>query len=207
MTAILPLPVSLAELGPVPLLVGNGVAEAIEVLDDRLRPTLKWPNDVLIDGRKVAGILIVSRSTGRSSLLQIGIGVNIASPGPSAGSSTGLGQLVGVGSQESGLIQVRDRLLADILSRLARLASELSADGGAEGLERWTRRATLLGESVRVRDGDRTIEGVLLGVDPTGALRIETGPGSVTTVVAGDLTRGPRRLFDGESPRDAEDIA
>ncbi len=207
MTAILSLPVSLSGLGPVPLLVGNIVAESIEALDDCLKPTLKWPNDVLIHGRKVAGILIVSRSTGESTLLQIGIGVNFADPESSGGSSIGLGRIWEMGYEEPLLIQARDRLLGEILSRLVCLSDELIADGGVAGLERWVRRATLLGEPVCIRDGDRTIEGILLGIDQTGALRIETGSGKITTVVAGDLTRGPRRLVADDSLQISEDLA
>jgi len=190
MTAIMSLPVPVMGLGPVPLLIGGIVAESLEAIDDRLAVMLKWPNDVLIDGRKVAGILVVSRSTGDASQLQIGIGVNILDPDHPEGTATGLGRLVG--PDPSGIGRIRAALLDGILSRLLTLEEELARDGGASGLDRWTRRASLLGQSVRVLDGDRTSEGILLGVDRSGALRIRDETGTITTVVAGDLTRGPR---------------
>ncbi len=207
MTAILTLPVPPSGLGPVPLLVGNIVAESIEALDEHLKPRLKWPNDVLIDDRKVAGILVVSRSTGQSSSLQIGIGVNIVEPEAGAARSIGLSQLLTSDSTSPSPARVREVLLGEILARLDGLPGELARDGGADGLERWTRRATLLGQPVRVRDGDRTTEGVMLGVDRTGALRLRTATGEVATVVAGDLTRGPRPIVDDASPDHSEDIA
>ena len=207
MTAILGLPVPVGELGPVPLLIGDMVAASIEALDEQLAPRLKWPNDVLIDGRKVAGILVQSQSTGRSSLLRIGIGVNIVDPGHSADLTTGLSRLLLHAVEPPASVEVRDRLLAGILTRLDGLADDLSRDGGAAGLERWTRRAALLGQVVRIQDGDRITEGVMLGVDRTGALQLRTAPGQVTMVVAGDLTRGPRPIVDGAPPRIAEDNA
>jgi len=192
MTAIMSLPVPVMRLGPVPLLIGGIVAEALEALDANLALELKWPNDVLIDGRKVAGILVVSRSAGDTSQLQIGIGVNVVDPDDPGAMATGLGRLVGSNPERSAIDRVRDTLLAGILSRLLTLEAELARDGGASGLDRWTRRASLLGQSVRVQDGDRTSEGILLGVDRTGALRIRDETGTITNVVAGDVTRGPR---------------
>ncbi len=205
MTAIMSLPVPVMRLGPVPLLIGGIVAESLEALDANLALELKWPNDVLIDGRKVAGILVVSRSAGDTSQLQIGIGVNVVDPDdpddPGA-MATGLGRLVGSNPERSAIDRVRDTLLAGILSRLLTLEAELARDGGASGLDRWTRRASLLGQSVRVQDGDRTSEGVLLGVDRTGALRIRDETGTISTVVAGDVTRGPR-LWIADDTRDS----
>ena len=199
MTAIMSLPVPVMRLGPVPLLIGGIVAESLEALDASLTPALKWPNDVLIDGRKVAGILVVSRSTGDTSQLQVGIGVNIVDPDDSAGMAAGLGRLVGSNPKRAAIDRVRDALLGEVLSRLLTLEGELARDGGASGLDRWTRRASLLGQPVRVLDGNRTSDGILLGVDGTGALRIRGDSGQITTVVAGDLTRGPRPLIEDDA--------
>ena len=196
MTAILSLPVPAVALGPVPLIVGGMVAEALEVLDPGLDLALKWPNDVLVDGRKVAGILIVSRSSGGTSLVQIGIGVNIADPLEPVTGAAGLPGLVETGSGQRSIDPIRDQLLGEMLSRLARLPEELARDGGAAGLGGWTRRAAMLGQPVIVRDGERTVEGTLLGVDRNGALRLRTSTGAITRVVAGDLTRGPRPWMD-----------
>lgn len=198
LTAILSLPVLAGELGPVPLIVGDMVAESLEATASGLDVSLKWPNDVLIDGRKVAGILIVSRSVRGSSWLQIGIGVNILSPAAETGSTTGLADAIGSEGGREAVASLRDRLLDEVLVRLIRLPEELAHDGGASGLARWARRAVLLGQPVVVRDGDRTVEGTLLGIDRTGALRVRTGPGQISTVVAGDLTRGPRLLKEHE---------
>ena len=199
MTAIMSLPVPVTGLGPVPLLIGGIVAESLEALGASLTPALKWPNDVLIDGRKVAGILVVSRSTGDTSQLQVGIGVNIVDPDHSEGAATGLGQLVGPDPERAAIDRVSDALLGEVLSRLLTIEGELARDGGASGLDRWTRRAILLGQPVRVLDGNRTSDGILLGVDQTGSLRIRDDSGTITTVVAGDLSRGPRPLIEDDA--------
>jgi BirA family biotin operon repressor/biotin-[acetyl-CoA-carboxylase] ligase len=193
MTAVLSLPAPIQRLGPVPLLVGVAVAEALESLDAGLDVRLKWPNDVLIDGRKVAGILIVSRSVSETTVLQIGIGINVVASDLSPAAS-GLDHLLSSPPTPAETDALRERLLEEVLSRLIDLPSDILRDGGAVGLTRWTRRATLLGEQVTVRDGDRTVDGILLGVDGRGALRLETAPRIVTMVVAGDLTRGPRQM-------------
>lgn len=193
MTAILSLRVPIKRLGPVPLLVGVAVADALESLDAGLDVRLKWPNDILIDARKAGGILIVSRSMSDMTVLQIGIGINVVASDVSPAAS-GLDRLLSSPPTPAETDGLRERLLEEVLSRLIDLPADILRDGGADGLTRWARRATLLGEQVTVRDGDRTVDGILLGVDGRGALRLETAPGIVTTVVAGDLTRGPRPM-------------
>lgn len=191
MTAILSIPAPAASLRPLPLLIGVAVAESLEALDSGLALTLKWPNDVLLDGRKVAGILVVSRSDGQTTQLQIGIGVNFVEPDDPGTTAAGLNRLVGTSPSRDDLERLRDQLLGQILSRLLTLPGEMAQDGGAAGLARWSRRASHLGQQVRIVDGTRTHHGVLLGVDQTGALRLRSDEGQITTIVAGDLTRGP----------------
>jgi BirA family biotin operon repressor/biotin-[acetyl-CoA-carboxylase] ligase len=190
MTAVMALPLPAQRLGPLPLLVGCVVADSLEALDSSLGLALKWPNDVLLAGRKVAGILVVSRSAGPVTTVHVGIGISILDPSGPDGGKTGLDHLVG----PDGVEPVRERLLHGILDGLTRVSGELRSDGGAAGLVRWRRRAILLGERVMVVDAGREQTGILVGVDQSGALRLQTDDGSTITVVAGDLTRGPRLL-------------
>ena len=197
MTAILSLRAPIAALGPVPLLVGVAVAEAIERIDPSVGVRLKWPNDVLIDGGKVAGILIVSRSLGDGCVLRIGIGVNLVGVGDAGTGPGAFDHLLREQPHGAAVATLRERLMGEILVRLSVLPAMFPEGAVGAALGCWTRRATLLGDEVTVQDGERAISGVLLGVDGRGALRIETAPGVVTAVVAGELTRGPRLRGSG----------
>lgn len=190
MTAVVPVDRPLGELGVAPLIVGVLVAEAVEGLGSGPPVRLKWPNDVLIGDRKLAGILTVARSDGPdATLLQIGIGINLRDPDDADGRGVGLGHLLTATAPDHDALALRERLLDGVLARLAALPAAL--DGGA-ALDRWRARATLIGEPVAVVDAGRTQRGILLGVDERGALLLRADDGTVVTVVAGDLTRGPR---------------
>jgi BirA family biotin operon repressor/biotin-[acetyl-CoA-carboxylase] ligase len=69
----------------------------------------------------------------------------------------------------------------------------LSAEG-RPSLDAWRARAALLGESVSIADGSRQLSGTFVGIDDDGALLLEDRPGHISRIVAGDLTRGPRRI-------------
>ncbi len=195
MTAVLDVPVPAAGLGPVPLLVGVAVAEALAELDPSLDLALKWPNDVLVAGRKAAGILVVSRITGPVATLRVGIGITLLDAGSPDGSPTGLAHLVGPG----GIDLTRDRLMVGILGRLHDISVQPWTKHVHNGLVRWRARAAYLGERVSVVDNGYERIGTMLGIDAGGALRLREDDGTVVTVVSGDLTRGPRPVGTEET--------
>ncbi|HEV2527241.1 MAG TPA: biotin--[acetyl-CoA-carboxylase] ligase [Thermomicrobiales bacterium] len=190
MTAVLDVVVPALGLGPLPLLVGQAVADALAERDPALDLSLKWPNDVLVGGRKVAGILVVSRAAGNLATVRIGIGITILDSGTPDGSPTGLAHL----AMPDGIDIVRDQLMAEILPRLHDISLEIATDGAARELARWSRRAAMLGEPVMVVDNGRERIGIMLGIDETGALLLQERDGTTITVVSGDLTRGPRPI-------------
>lgn len=135
---------------------------------------IKWPNDVLIDGRKVAGVLIEARPHERWVVL--GIGVNVAvREFPEE-----LREIAGsLGRPRSDL----EPFLADLLAALERW---LPADDVAI-LDAWEHRDALRGRTVRWNGG----EGVADGVDERGGLRVRTGDGQVVSLDAGEVHLGP----------------
>lgn len=148
---------------------------------------LKWPNDVLVDGAKVAGLLPESMtdSAGRPWIL-LGMGVNVAHAPDAAQAlypATSLVACAGPTRSPS----VPD-LLAALLPRLADGLALWRADGFAPVRTAWLRFGHGLGEPVRVRMGRETVTGVFLGLAPDGALRLrDSASAAERTILAGDV--------------------
>lgn len=152
------------------LVAGVAVARALDVLG-AAGVSLKWPNDVLLGGRKVAGILTQAAS-GPGGHLVIGIGLNVAQSDADLAdlrtTATSLG-LAGVPA---------DRLAA--LAALARQVAAAFAVPPVAVLDEWRARSSVLGHPVTVtRAGEEPVRGLAAGLDPDGALRVETAYGPV----------------------------
>ena len=174
-------------LGLIPLAAGLVVAEAIEN-HTRLSPSLKWPNDVLVDGKKVCGILLEGRLTaqnGSQAAMVLGIGLNVNQtdfPTGLSGKGTSL-------ALETGQLVPRIPLLADLLASLEMHYASLAEDGGASVLSEFEQRMAGLGHIASVAfplSGEST-EGTILGVAENGALRLETSSGE-QIFHAGEIT-------------------
>ena len=169
-----------AEPSTVPLRVGCALAEVAAARG--LSAAIKWPNDLLVGGRKLAGVLCAA--TRGWLLIGVGMNGNQRSFPPDAGDATSLALCLGRSID-------RARLEGDVLAAMHRL---LDAD---DWLDRLRGRLAGVGGPARVeRDGD-AMTGVLLGVDRHGALRLRTasGSGPVRRVVSGALTLGA--AFEG----------
>jgi BirA family biotin operon repressor/biotin-[acetyl-CoA-carboxylase] ligase len=167
------------------LTAGCAVAEAIEGASG-LAARLKWPNDVLVQGRKVAGIL-AEGVVGPARFVVLGIGVNLSQtaadwPPALAGDAASLLEL--------GRPVPRGALLTAVLSCLAARYEELLARGFAPILAAWRARA-LLGGWVSGPDG----EGVAVDVAPTGALVVRRRDGTTATFLVDDVA--PPRTLSG----------
>jgi BirA family transcriptional regulator, biotin operon repressor / biotin---[acetyl-CoA-carboxylase] ligase len=160
------------------LAIHDAVVEAAPDLASRI--AIKWPNDLLLDSAKVAGILIEGQggtAPGGAGAVAIGIGVNCAShPAPTDYPATDLGG-----------IPPASVFRALSASMLARLAQWDAGAGFALIRADWLARAVGLGEDVRVRLPDREISGRFEALDEAGGLRLRLPDGSVTTIAAGDV--------------------
>ncbi|MBJ3777460.1 biotin--[acetyl-CoA-carboxylase] ligase [Acuticoccus sp. 2012] len=166
--------------GFLPLAVAVAVADAIEETTG-LSPQLKWPNDVLIEGRKVCGILIEARMSAAEPhrrRVVIGIGVNIAHH-PEDVAATNLCAHHPQATPEDvwiALCPILDATI-DILSR----------PGGLTAMrERWLARSVGIGGEVAVRFDDETREGRFVGLDDSGRLILDRD-GSREPIAAGDV--------------------
>lgn len=144
-----------------------------------LAARLKWPNDVHVAGRKIAGILLESRIAGDASaaVIAIGIGVNLAQRAFPAGLTARATSVV----IEAGRVVPRDTMLAAVLSAFDEWRGRLEGEGMAPVRARWLALAETIGRRVSI-DG---VSGVAVDLDPDGALVLEDG-GRRHRVVAGE---------------------
>jgi BirA family biotin operon repressor/biotin-[acetyl-CoA-carboxylase] ligase len=167
-----------------PLAVGVVIAEVLSMfgIDGRL----KWPNDVLKDGSKLAGILIetalAKNGADEAVWAVIGIGLNLAMPDALAA------QIGRAAAALPARRLDRDQLMAALLDGLADALGMFEQHGFKLFKERWNRLHAYAGQQVTVLEGERVVhEGAAFGVDDIGRLLLDTAAGRIA-VVAGDVS-------------------
>lgn len=167
-----------------------GVAEAIDtwLAPKGQRAQIKWPNDVLVAGRKIAGILVEvvhNGSANHYAIIGVGLNVNLMPK-----------QLPDDPDDPT----LRDRVTslailgakADRLAVMARVMTQTDAaldlDDPAELLNRWRRRSTLIGQRVRLQSGGQFYEGEVADLDPNLGLILRTSAGSLVHLPAATTT-------------------
>jgi BirA family biotin operon repressor/biotin-[acetyl-CoA-carboxylase] ligase len=141
---------------------------------------VKWPNDVLGNGRKLAGILLESGEDTKGRWLAIGLGVNLASfPPHTEFPATSLAQL-GIAAPSA------DDALAILAARFAHWYDAWMSEGFEMLRAAWLTRAGGLGKSIRARLPGAIHEGVFEGIDTSGALLLNQ-QGKVRAIAAGEV--------------------
>lgn len=163
----------------VTLATGLGVWDAVR--ETGVQPALKWPNDVRVGGRKIAGVL-TEMSTRGSRLQHIvaGIGINLQTrdfPPHLADAATSL-RLLGIAVD-------RERFIARLLASLEPWLERFFAGGVPAIAEAWLARAEL--SRVRGTVAERSIEGRAVGLDPDGCLVIEDAAGMQHAIRSGEV--------------------
>jgi BirA family biotin operon repressor/biotin-[acetyl-CoA-carboxylase] ligase len=168
--------------------LGAAVAmhDAIERMA-RVDVDIKWPNDLLIDGQKVCGILAEIRAeTDRVNAMVVGLGVNVnhtTFPEDIAARATSL-------RLASGHAQSRIELLVDFLAEFERILGAYERSGPSVIIEAWTEQSSFAyGRTVRMDDGFRAVEGVTRGLNLFGALRVEVAGGRIEEFYSGDVAQ------------------
>jgi BirA family biotin operon repressor/biotin-[acetyl-CoA-carboxylase] ligase len=175
-----------AEIPPLTLLAGAAVADALAPLG--VTPRLKWPNDLQLVGkdgvrRKLCGILTEMATAGaRVEHVVVGIGLNVnglSFPPELAGRATSLRAALGHAVD-------RTAVLAAVLAAFEPRYAEFERRGPSAAVDGFDAYA-LLPDRCRVTTGGEPLEGVALGVDPDGALRLRDDAGHVHRVISGEL--------------------
>jgi BirA family biotin operon repressor/biotin-[acetyl-CoA-carboxylase] ligase len=150
-----------------------------------LQPDLKWPNDLMLNGKKLGGILTeMHAETTLVRFVIVGIGINVNQerfPGELSGIATSL-------RAESGKIQSRLELLARLLREFETDYNRFLRDGSSSITERFEQVSSYArGKKVRVTNGSESYVGVTVGLRPEGLLQVQREDGAVVTVLAGDV--------------------
>jgi len=146
--------------------------------------SLKWPNDVLLNGAKVAGILLEATSAGAGvQALAIGIGVNLIAHPDQTAMEAGALPAVSLLS-ETGLRVTPESFLAALAPAYARWEAVFTAQGFAPLRDAWLTHAAKLGETIRARTGKDTYTGVFDTIDSSGNLILITATGRLAIPAA-----------------------
>lgn len=160
-------PARVPEIG---FLAGIAVAEAIDEACG-CRSALKWPNDVMVSGAKVSGILLENRE----ATVILGIGINVRT----------MPEGVNYPAARLGPEIEPELVRASVLRRLNRWLGEWEQAGFAAVRQAWLERAHPVGTQLTIT-GPEVLEGRFAGLDPSGALLLETAAG-LRRIVAGDV--------------------
>ena len=180
-TLLLSAPSQTAQAPQLSFVAALAVHDAVAECAPQLGPSLKvkWPNDILLGGGKLAGILIEGDSE-PAFAVGIGIGVNCAAhPRDTNHPATDLA--------EAGALVKPERLFVALASAMERRSEQWRRGEGFAAIRAdWLKRAAGLGQDIRVRLPERELTGRFEGLDEAGRLLL-AGPGGVTTITAGEV--------------------
>lgn len=151
---------------------------------------IKWPNDILLNGRKLVGILTeMSAEFGKINYIVIGTGINVNVPKniiPDDIKDCAIS--VSDAAQEP---VSRVQILADVLFYMEELYEAVLKDGFAPVLEEWRKYSCTLGQQVKVIAPGETYSGLAVDIDADGLLIVKKDDGTVEKVIAGDVSIRP----------------
>ncbi len=166
---------------------GLALAESLAPLLPPGQVTLKWPNDLLVDGAKAAGMLLESRSNGSGvEWLLLGMGVNLAAapaPGETPYRATSL-------AVAAGRVVPPEAVLPILLARFDHWRQLLATEGFAPLRQAWLARAAGLGGAMTARLPQSSVSGLFWDLDQDGALILEAPGGQRQRITAADVFFG-----------------
>ncbi len=182
LSVLLRRPIPATAVGRITLSAAVAVANAIEALCP-VTVGIKWVNDLVIDGKKICGILTegeLNPATGVCDYAIVGIGINLST----ADFPPELQHIATSLALAAGVTPDRDKLVAEILARLEKVLDE--PENGAV-LEEYRRRCVVLGKRVTVIRPDETYEARAVAIDDNGQLVVET-PTASKTLSSGEVS-------------------
>lgn len=169
----------------VPLLAGLGVARAVERLLETVQVGMKWPNDLIVSGRKAGGVLSEAAWSGQKvKHIALGVGINVRGGDESFPSALRRGaiSLEAVANADVSRLELADRVLEEVEARCAEPPETLDGDFLRE-LDRYD---WLRDRRCRVRRNDgQEVKGTAVGIAPDGAMLFRPDRGALERVTAG----------------------
>ncbi|MBM3251541.1 MAG: biotin--[acetyl-CoA-carboxylase] ligase, partial [Candidatus Omnitrophica bacterium] len=183
LSIILRPPVTPNETSKLTLLAAVAVSEAIREVSG-IDCQIKWPNDILVNEKKVGGILTeLNAEMDKVKFVVLGIGLNVNTRKISLpAKSTSL-------KEEKKELISRVELTKEILRKIDMLYSLFLKEGFVPIIEKWRQLSSTLGQRVKVSSQNKVIEGEALDIDQDGGLLIRKDSGFIEKIYAGDLTR------------------
>jgi len=156
---------------------------------------LKWPNDIYIDGQKLGGILLemIGDPAGQCSVI-VGVGINLAMP---ADQGSNIDQewtdiRTQMQAQQSEMEEnarpSKNHITSSLISEIIILLSDFQAQGFSSYRDEWQAADAFYGMQAAIHTPKQSIAGIVRGVDPNGALRLELDNGEIETFIGGELS-------------------
>ncbi|MDX7993056.1 bifunctional biotin--[acetyl-CoA-carboxylase] ligase/biotin operon repressor BirA [Xenorhabdus littoralis] len=165
------------------LVVGIVIAEVLNHQGAE-RVKVKWPNDLYLSDKKLAGILVeLTGKTGDAAHIVIGIGMNISM---SSEQQKTINQRW-TNLQQTGLVVERNKLVAEIIVELKNALIQFENEGLTPFIPRWIKLDNFINRSVKLIIGDQEIHGIARGIDRQGALLLEIN-GIITPYIGGEIS-------------------
>ncbi|MGI8786308.1 MAG: biotin--[acetyl-CoA-carboxylase] ligase [Pyrinomonadaceae bacterium] len=172
-----------------PLLTLTGAVAVYDTLAEiyELKPDIKWANDVLVNDKKICGILAEMSETPKGLAIIVGIGINLCS----SNFPPELAEIATSIEQETDLKFDSEELLKNLTERLANYYQILQSENGAEKIRReWAKKSSYFkGKIVKVKSGNELIFGTTCGIEENGALRVRLENGEIKIIQAGEVEK------------------
>lgn len=165
LSIILRPPLKIEESPPLGILASIAISRAVESIIP-LRVELKWPNDILLNNRKFAGVLLETESDlEKLSFAVIGVGINVNQITFPSYLPEATSLRIETGERTSRLL-----ILKSLLSEFDRIYSQFLREGFSQFISEWKERSIIWGRSVKVQCGEEIFSGEVIGISNTGSL-------------------------------------
>lgn len=173
------------------ILAAVSVADAIVEITS-LQPQIKWPNDILINSKKVSGIL-TEMSTQNMTIEYIVVGIGINVNVPKEGLDTDIKDIATslmieskIKNSSDSLIN-RNKLIASILNKFDKYYEMFLSTGLSAVLEQYQKYFGMMGKKIEINTKGKIVEGQVVGIDSKGALLLKTGENGLDKIVSGEI--------------------
>jgi BirA family biotin operon repressor/biotin-[acetyl-CoA-carboxylase] ligase len=171
------------QIAPITLVAGVALVQTLNEFS-QTRPVLKWPNDILLSGKKVAGILTENHQEDGHSGVILGIGINVNH----TRFPISLQHIATSLAMENGENFERPLLIAAFLNHLDREYSSFLEEGASHAALQWNQHSEMFGNHISLKQGTETYSGTAMKLDEEGRLVILLDSGEEMAFEAGEIT-------------------